>query len=198
MLDANAVCSLTLRCDVYAPWSLIPRYYVSLRVSDSPVGCTPHARAFKDILFSWLRGVLHTAEFLKNLNISAKFSLFIRGLDGFKIQIIKRGRKSQDTLPLRSPTLQKKLFTEHHMFNYSEEMFYSDMHWIWARWGTDCKGLKQQKKTRWLQSVDKKKKVQTAKVNTAKNNLVANIQTARVITATKKRGGYFLLTDCKG
>ena len=43
-----------------------------------------------------------------------------------------------------------------------------------------------------------RKKVQTAKVKTAKNNLVANIQTARVITATKKRGGYFLLTDCKG
>ena len=169
---------------MYPSESLIPRW-------------DAHPRAFKDILFSWLRGVLHTAEFLKNLNISAKFSLFIRGLDGFKIQIIKRGRKSQDTLPLRSPTLQKKLFTEHHMFNYSEEMFYSDMHWIWARWGTDCKGLKQQKKHGGYNLLTRKK-VQTAKVKTAKNNLVANIQTARVITATKKRGGYFLLTDCKG
>ena len=94
---------------------------------DSAEGCTPCSLtplwvckpwSFSGTLFSWLGGEMHIAEsdsavrctlrsFLKiwisgrNQNqIYKYFSLFYRGLDGFK-SWKNGGRKSHDTLPLR-------------------------------------------------------------------------------------------------
>ena len=91
---------LTLRCDVHRG-SLTPRWHAHCGVwlrcmmhtveSDSAVGCTPQR-------FLKIRISQHIGN-----RIQKYFSLFIMGLDGFELRIMKKngGRKSRDTLPLR-------------------------------------------------------------------------------------------------